>query len=293
MNKIAVREDKPCCAVLRKIYRWLFGTSQINRVQVAIKQLEIAIVFQRGAKRLTAEELDITDELIASASDNLAKNELDNSWQYIQAATRMLLAGYKPEQLKQEAISLKKEAEKLNDWRKKAVNELLSVAKDVDLLAVRKAMEIRDEHNCNQHYKNAVRGESLRKVFGIIIVILASILTLSCYHMLTVSAVEVQAGGLLSVMLMGALGASFSVAMSLTHKDTSASIPEQRLGSFITWMRPIVGAAAALAAYIFMAAEIMGFVVKGDFSSTALAFAFIAGFSERFIVNKMSKPLGK
>jgi len=284
--------------MILKFFNSFFNSGvQVNRVQVAIEQLEIEMSYQRDCKRMKSVVLDITDKLIACARQDLDEGELNNSWKHIQDATRLLLDGYKPEKLKQEAIALRKESEKMKVWRKEAMQALLADGKATDtdegLEAVRKAMEIRDQSFCNQYYKNAVRGESLRKVFGIIVVILMGVLILAYYQMLIVLKDEMHVSGLLSVMLMGALGASFSVAMSLTHQDTSASIPEQRLGSFITWMRPMVGAAAALAVYIFMAAEIMGFTVKGNFSVTVLAFAFIAGFSERFVVNKMSGPINK
>jgi hypothetical protein len=52
--------------------------------------------------------------------------------------------------------------------------------------------------------------------------------------------------GFATVILAGILGAGVSVAQSLLSTDVSAKIPAQQIGSFLVWMRPAIGAAAAL-----------------------------------------------
>ena len=83
-----------------------------------------------------------------------------------------------------------------------------------------------------------------------------------------------------------------SVAITLTKGALAEKIPDQILGSVVTWMRPCIGAAAAVATYTFFHGKFLNNII--DFSSgtsltTILSLAFIAGFSERFVINIIEK----
>ena len=89
----------------------------------------------------------------------------------------------------------------------------------------------------------------------------------------------------LGVALFGALGGSFSGAISLIRGQPSR-IPHRLAESWTTLMRPVVGAAGALAAFAFLAAGVLGI----DGAKAAYAVAFAAGFSER-LVSKAAESL--
>jgi peptidoglycan biosynthesis protein MviN/MurJ (putative lipid II flippase) len=98
--------------------------------------------------------------------------------------------------------------------------------------------------------------------------------------------------GLATVILSGILGAGVSVAQSLLGTDVSAKIPAQQIGSFLVWMRPAIGAAAALAAIALLGAgKQFKFLHEDLFKNPAaiLVIAFVAGFSERFITGAIER----
>src|ERR1700759_5149605 len=81
------------------------------------------------------------------------------------------------------------------------------------------------------------------------------------------------------------MGAALSVARSLLKTDVAAKIPSQKLGAFVIWMRPVIGAAAALIAFVFVSAGGFHLINLDSGNPTAvLTIATISGFSERFIV---------
>ena len=99
---------------------------------------------------------------------------------------------------------------------------------------------------------------------------------------------------LVAVELFGVLGASFSVAITLTQSSLDERIPDQVIGSFITWMRPAIGAAAGVAAYVLLQVNMLQAVISTDFSASPagmLAVAFIAGFSERLVIKALGAGL--
>jgi hypothetical protein len=98
---------------------------------------------------------------------------------------------------------------------------------------------------------------------------------------------------ILAIELTGVLGASLSVASSLTKSSIDESIPQQVLGSVVTWMRPVMGAAAAVVAYLLLQGGALPPIIKVDANPTVAPFviAFLAGFSERFIVGAVEKIL--
>lgn len=91
------------------------------------------------------------------------------------------------------------------------------------------------------------------------------------------------------MILFGALGAALSVAQSLITLDISAKIPAQQIGAFVVWMRPAIGAAAALVVLALLRANehvhlLSEVAVKPPIIDV---FALLAGYSERFIVGAL------
>jgi hypothetical protein len=87
------------------------------------------------------------------------------------------------------------------------------------------------------------------------------------------------------------LGAGLSALLQLTRKSPATRIPEQIMASWITFTRPAIGAAAALAAYPLLQAGLLG-----DESPTVARLffvAFAAGFSERLIIRGVESVAGK
>lgn len=201
--------------------------------------------------------------------------------------------GYDPDQLKQISNIIQREADKLNPWRQKAIYDLLGKPDcelvNIDTQHVYHAAMVRDEFYANQAFKIDLRKKNLKTVF---IALIAAMLSLLVFAAKGYLPDEMGSWKMLaSVALLGILGATFSIANTLTKRSINAKIPDQKIGGFVTWMRPAIGAAAAMAAYMLMKAGVMGNIITLDLTSdlAILAIAFIAGFSERLVINTIGK----
>lgn len=91
---------------------------------------------------------------------------------------------------------------------------------------------------------------------------------------------------LLSVAIFGALGGTFSAMLALA-KGSTGDVPERLLNSWLTLAKPIVGAVAAIAVFVFL----LGGIIQALNITNYLifAFAFISGFSERIILGAITE----
>src|SRR5262249_6429758 len=94
-----------------------------------------------------------------------------------------------------------------------------------------------------------------------------------------------------AVVLFGALGAGVSVSQGLLVADISAKIPAQQIGAFVVWMRPAIGATLALVALAILHAneKFQIWTWSWEHPGIVLVIAFVAGFSERFVVGAVER----
>ena len=95
------------------------------------------------------------------------------------------------------------------------------------------------------------------------------------------------------VMLLGGLGASVSGVLLPVGEDRNRKIPDLRAQYPVTWVRPLIGAAAALIVVTILRSGIGGVAI--DASAVPVA-ALAAGFSERILgqsVAMASAALGR
>lgn len=154
------------------------------------------------------------------------------------------------------------------------------------------ALALRDDYFATTYLKILLRR---RNLFQLFLLLWAGILTFVILAALHVLPPPFNAARkVVTVILFGALGAAFSVGHGLLTADITAKIPAQQIGSFLVWMRPPIGAAAALVAFALLYANAKLKVLDTstfnpeDFAVIA-TIAFVAGFSERFIVGAMER----
>lgn len=228
------------------------------------------------------------------AREALKQSNVDGGWQSLQAAQSMEIWGYSTDELKQRATALRREAEdKLGGWRKKAIVDLLgdgSSPAALDNGQVYRAALIRDEHYRTLYYRIGMRRTQLRFVWATLILFVAVL------PLLAWGGIAPGAFGdwktVLVVELFGTLGALFSVAITLTSQSVRARIPDQVVASFVTWMRPAIGAAAAVVGYLLFRGGLLIGVFQGDAASTdpsiaVLLISFVSGFSERLVIGAL------
>jgi hypothetical protein len=140
----------------------------------------------------------------------------------------------------------------------------------------------------NLYHKIRVRGRSLKIVFFTLAAIVIGLPLLAKFDLLQRHEPN-DWRMIVAIEVIGIFGAALSVASSLTKSTVDVSIPQQTLGSVVTWMRPVMGAAAAVAAYLLFQAGALPFATKSLLASFVIA--FVAGFSERFIIGAVGKIL--
>jgi len=81
------------------------------------------------------------------------------------------------------------------------------------------------------------------------------------------------------------------VAQTIVTSDINTKVTVQRVGAFMVWMRPIIGATAAVIAYTLLLANAqLKVFFDGTFAedfAVVAVIAIVAGFSERFIVGAL------
>ena len=201
------------------------------------------------------------------------------------------------------AITLVRDAENLEGRRGKAMIDLLCGDKRV-LLAnigdqrarIIQAAALRDDYFDTQYYRIELRRRHLMNLFILLLVALAALLGFSFCSMIELFATPEGKtyngfNRLLTVLLLGTLGASLSVAQTIVTSDINTKVTVQRVGAFMVWMRPIIGATAAVIAYALLLANTqLKVFFDGKFAedfAVVAVIAIVAGFSERFIVGAL------
>jgi hypothetical protein len=296
---VNARTDRIKTKSLRKL--------QLNRLTCAIKEYEGTLERRLGESCKNTNSVDketgtitwknTACRFLVDAKSALNSQDIDTGWQCLHAAQREEILGYEPDELAERSIMLRHEAGKLTGWRKDIIYKLIDkpdaqVDSSISNRALFKAVQVRDEHYNNKYFKIALRRKNLFFLFVTILLIVGLIPLLSGFVGFPKPLNDWKM--LLLVEIFGALGATFSVALTLTNRSVEAKIPDQILGSFVTWMRPAIGATAAVAAYVFSQAGLLAGIFKGDFQKIPLilSIAFIAGFSERLVINAIGKVSG-
>lgn len=241
----------------------------------------------------------LADARRAIAENDRADNRLDDGWNCLLAAERHAVFGMAAPALRALALTLRQEASKLNEHRKQAVLDLVNTVVDDrgeltdpdNLPAMRealfKAMDKRDEAAHNQYFRIRLLRDQLWLLALVLGNLIASVWLLTALGMLSLG----QPALIMGVSVFGALGASLSAALSLTRLPTTTHIPEQIVFSSVTYMRAMIGAAAALVGYIFLHSGLLNFGNTLS-SESILAVAFISGFSERLIISTVERVTG-
>jgi hypothetical protein len=235
---------------------------------------------------------------LLDAEQKLASGKFEQGWIGTLTAQRAILSNPdNTRRIMHVAIALRREADKITGWRAKTIFDLICGPKGElrpDLMddpeRVIQAVALRDDYSHNNYFKIALRRRHLRQLFRIMLIAILACLVASYFGKLP--ALYNDTRQLCLVILFGVLGACVSVSQGLLSAEVSAKIPAQQIGAFVIWMRPAVGAAAALASLAILDANntvnIFNFK-NAEWSGVVGLLAFAAGYSERFIVGAIEK----
>ncbi|MEZ4633299.1 MAG: hypothetical protein R2880_21730 [Deinococcales bacterium] len=158
-------------------------------------------------------------------------------------------------------------------------------------LNIYEAMTIMHEHYSNDHQKRRALKAQLTilawaaSIAGLLWIVLV-LNDFFEWYMLPNSSNEL----ILSVVLFGVMGASFSGILSIFEKPIRNTIgielPDILFNVLLSSIRLIVGALSAIVAYVFLKSGILKIIATNELDGGIIVgIAFIAGFSERLVVN--------
>jgi hypothetical protein len=283
------------------LYR-IFGSPAYDRLAnvIALTWMEFDTELHRSGHNAVTEPWARTAyKLLLSAETSLANWQIDMGWAVLLAAQRAILSNpHNPEKIKRAAVTLWREKAKIEGWRAKAIEKLIcspdgtSVVfgnTEDELARIVDAVALRDDFFQNTWFRIRLRKRHLLNLFLILFGTLLLFLLLSWLKILP----DFLSKGsqLTMVILFGILGAAVSVAQTLLAQDVADRIPVQQLGALVIWMRPSIGAAAALAVFaVLHTGKYFGLLGDTAVSDPLIAaFSFLAGYSQRFIVDVVGR----
>lgn len=252
-----------------------------------------------------AEEFKGIAKLLEKSAESLKSEKLELGWEAFNAAQRLetqiyyevgqyrsLIQNYWKGRFEGRALCIFTEGnEKLRDWRKTSINDLLGeevngkfqAKKQPGLSEVLQAQQVLSEHHSNMYRRLSILRSQIKFLEIIaILAILAWILLLVFKPSLEGDCGSVFSPYLtLSALIFGVLGACISGIFRLEKGSAQQKIPVQLEYLVYTVARPLVGAVSALAVVIFVLAGILH--IDSETPGLYLAVAFIAGFTERLL----------
>jgi hypothetical protein len=287
---------------IRKTFWYVFGSSDRDRLTTTVQQTRIDFN-KRSGRTETESPLQAWESAVlahlAHAEACVRNCALEDGWASVQAAQRELTMSQKDDQaaLHRLGLILLREADtdKIGGWRARTMHDLLcgedwELKGDLGVEDVVAAMALRDDKYNTTFRRIDLRRRHLTDLLLILLVAMAALVALSFSG--EVADYLPPPYVLLLAGLCGVLGACASVAQRMMTSRIDARIPEQVLGSFVIWMRPAVGAAAAIATVILLSGKLVTFA-GSDSVLAPFALAFVAGYSERFILGAVNKASGE
>jgi 8-oxo-dGTP diphosphatase len=244
-------------------------------------------------------------KLLDEAECALLAGDIDKGWKYFHAARRMeLLLIDDKSLLLAKAEQIRNEAEKLNKWRKAAVNNLLPSKikpEDISPTILFDAALIRDEYYNNQAYK-----DSLTRAYHLILGVLLALILVWLYTAFNHNWINLDVDSKDSFQIMftgvvtfGLFGAIYSAVIKSTDTSMSARIPEMSLAIRVTLLRIVLGAGSAVIVYALLISQLENIFTKtiADAAKditpiTIYVISFVAGFTERLVL-KAVEVIGK
>jgi hypothetical protein len=255
-----------------------------------------------------------------TAGQYAENRQFDEAWAAYKSADRELLHAYSTEELTNEAMRVRLEANaKLSSWRLNTLNEFLhagstqctdpnqansindaSEAKTpqtqtgpfrrgpVTVASVIASRHLLDDALDNHYRKLSLLRKRIQYSAWSLAATLLITITVSWVAFALGLSIEPDsqlledARSMLIVVSLGALGASLSGLLDLKRSDLTGRIPDLQQGwAFGVWL-PLVGAASAFVLVLLLQSGLGGLDVD---ASAALVAAVAAGFSERIVTN--------
>lgn len=242
--------------------------------------------------------LQHADRQITIAREHWTNGEREAAWTAVKGADRELVVLLDDVDLEIEQQRVLAEArDKLTGWRRSIVEQLLTTPSsgatqiekrphDELIRRVRTARRVLDDHMDNVYLRMQLLRGHLRRAGAMLLITLlvtGLILGLALEAEWRPNSAQDPFADLRSfvvVAALGAFGAAVSGAVRFMARDAEWKIPQLKAERVLIWLRPIVGAAAAIVVVGLLASGLGGLRMNAD---AALAIALISGFSEALV----------
>jgi hypothetical protein len=224
--------------------------------------------------------------LLQKSEEALDRGDLDSGWRLFRGARRLAILGYPPSRLDAEARALGRLAEDLPEHRREAIQEFLRKAPTVENLS--RATLQRDEYYDDMYHGIGLQYAQISVILAINTVVLLAFPVMALVGLFDpTSALDTSdAPQLVAVILAGMLGASLSALTWLMHVNRKAEIYERLVIMRVTFLRSVLGGAAALALLFLLESGLLA--ARPSTLGGMLAIAFAGGFTERLVVKAVA-----
>lgn len=260
------------------------GDLRNERLEAALSELDQLVQYQEisGASDDEGEvALRMARASLDTAWDAFRDDRHQVAWAHCHQAYRFVLQSLPPDQREARRKALRREAdEKLSNWRRGAVLDILDVEGGIDPESLALAQFILDHHFARVYFDlnaAAIRFESLRWVLIPAVVVLLGISFLLDPAGSQSFLYEPATLGV--VMLAGGIGALLSGTLS--HIGVGGGIPDF-LSAAAGWtVRPFIGAISAVLVCTVLQGGLLP--LQGETDVSLYAWAVAAGFADQLV----------
>jgi hypothetical protein len=239
-------------------------------------------------------DLDKINSALNKAEEFTRNCQFDRAWNQIHIAEQNSVRCMTKEQRIIKANNLRIEASKITSWRQEQIFSLLGkpctngddAPGEVDSEdKIIEALKIRNDFYQTRNHRMELRQASLDTLSVALVIIIAGIIAFSIFEDL-INPRNLSLQIIISI-LFGALGATFSMANSLTATNLELKIPDQLLSILMTVTRLAIGSTAAFIILMLLRSGLLDSLFKKDILVSgylSIVLFFLAGFSERWVV---------
>lgn len=274
-----------------------FSINHLNqtRLDCAISNYETHLqgkLNEFAGKQPETSHLQVCQNYVAQMSAAYNERNWDACWRLLKLALRQEIKTYTLPECHARAEVLGREKEKLKEWRKLSVEDLLKPVKDclaVNLpdarVRVEEAQKVVDDFFNDEHMRIRV----LRRRINPIVVIFAVLITVLLIESYNGSPgfPTFQLLGL--TVIFGLLGACASVASDLVTRYETSNLLKQFSEVTDSLRRISFGPVAAILVLLAIDAGFIPVLAKDNNLALKCCFAFVAGFSERLVMKLVEK----
>jgi hypothetical protein len=256
-----------------------FRSTRERRLEAEIPSFELHINSVTQAR--PGEWSQSAKAAVAEARVALDQHRLGEALIAFDRAQREEIPSLTEEEVCLRAVSLIHQAERLNDLTRDTIKEILqNKTHSITATELAAATKIRDDDLQNTLFAMERLNRHLNRLCFITSAVLMGVVALAKYHVVLPNITI-----LLGVMCFGALGAAVSMMMYVA--PLAGGPVSQLFSGSLLFARPLFGASAAVAVYVFIEMGVLGGPYQNNFKYFGIA--FIAGFSDQLLLSAVSK----